>query len=526
MKRLACAIAITGAATVINGAATASPASTSRPKSQNGVQLSILTPDPSTIGDQLSLDVVCKGGILDSVELYLDNALVAKRQINTNQTKSIISFKLDTLLMSAGNHDVIVKVYSPDGKSTTSGARIKMPTLDLNSPVRIAYPANGTQVSGIVPIRLSLDSEMQRLRPYVTFFVDKEFKVLRNTPPFEYNWDTTKVVNGWHVVEAWSQSGDNPSPLKARPVHVNVNNGGGETKRQTTIEDLRFENGVDPSTATSSNPSTDLGTVSKSGAITLSGRPQPSIEDSRNSEPSSNSLASASNSASNIDRMSATESRLTRVSPRTSGGAAKQPLTRMASTSIKPNSLPGLIDESQLVPMIAHVTGGSSANTVAVRPGETLDAVAKRTGVQATEIAKLNNVQPGHKPTSKSLIVPTLGSFDVAFDGMQIAFDVAPRVEAGVHIAPFRQIFEHSGGRLYWFGGTAQTVRAVNDSREIEIKIGNKKASVNNKPVSMEKTPFIESGRTIVPLSFVRDSMNVNVSFDEKTGRLLIKSKK
>jgi hypothetical protein len=99
-------------------------------------------------------------------------------------------------------------------------------------------------------------------------------------------------------------------------------------------------------------------------------------------------------------------------------------------------------------------------------------------------------------------------------------------VESGVKLAPFRQIFEHTGGKLYWFGGEAQTVRAVNDSREIEIKIGDKTAKVNNQSVGMEKSPYLLSGRTIVPLTFIRDSMDVKISFDEKTGKLLIESKK
>ena len=92
-------------------------------------------------------------------------------------------------------------------------------------------------------------------------------------------------------------------------------------------------------------------------------------------------------------------------------------------------------------------------------------------------------------------------------------------------LAPFRQIFEHTGGRLYWFGSTAQTVRAVNESKEIEIKIGNANATVNSHTLKMDRKPFIDSGRTIVPLTFVRDALGVKINFDEKTGKLLIEGK-
>src|SRR6185436_12874211 len=117
------------------------------------------------------------------------------------------------------------------------------------------------------------------------------------------------------------------------------------------------------------------------------------------------------------------------------------------------------------------------------------------------------------------------GAFDVAFDGIRIAFDVSPRIENGIKLAPFRQIFEHTGGRLYWFN-EVKTVKAVNSSRDIEIKIGKQDALVNNSTVSMEHRPYIISGRTIVPLTFIRDALSVKINFDDKSGRLLIESGK
>src|SRR5207253_1559388 len=54
------------------------------------------------------------------------------------------------------------------------------------------------------------------------------------------------VINGWHVLEAWTQTSDAISPTKARPVHVNVNNAGGETKKMEHIEDLRTAKKPDP----------------------------------------------------------------------------------------------------------------------------------------------------------------------------------------------------------------------------------------------------------------------------------------
>ncbi|HEV2473352.1 MAG TPA: copper amine oxidase N-terminal domain-containing protein, partial [Chthonomonadales bacterium] len=130
-----------------------------------------------------------------------------------------------------------------------------------------------------------------------------------------------------------------------------------------------------------------------------------------------------------------------------------------------------------------------------------------------------------HAGTLARKAAKRFGAFDVTFDSAPIVFDVAPRIEHGMPLAPFRQIFEHTGGTVEWFQHT-QTVRAVNSEREIEFRIGASHAMVNHQEVKMQRASYVDSGRTIVPLSFIRDSMNVNVSFDPATGHLLIESKR
>jgi LysM repeat protein len=534
MKRLACALALAGSAGAVAGVPCEARAAQTR--ATGGLQLSIITPDPTSIGDRLSLDVVCKGGPVETVELYLDNALVAQRKVGTTQAKSILSFSVDTLLLTAGAHDVMVKAIAPDGKSSSTTTRVRIPAADLSAPVRIAYPQNGMQVSGVVPIRVSLDSEFQRQKPYVTFFIDKEFKVLRNYPPYEYQWDTTKTANGWHLVEAMTQSGNELSPTKARPVNVNVNNSGGETKKQDKIQDIKLDlpgqgktasaakvSVPDSSLAQKSLGSTNPGTVETGSNVTgPSVRPQGGTDAVRSSEPKAFGYGSTSSATTNPGTLASRSLPFKGPQPQMSGGAAKQPATTMAVAAAPKGFLPGVGDPEALVPVIGPSRGGTDTTTT-VRPGETLSGVAKRTGVNEQTLRTLNNVsKDGRLPSA--LVVPKAGVFDIAYNGTLVKFDVAPRIENGIRLAPFRQIFEHTGGRLYWYGGTDQTVRAINDRREIEIKIGDPKAIVNNHTVLMERKPFLDSGRTIVPLSFIKNAMDVKVTFDEKTGRLLIES--
>jgi LysM repeat protein len=542
MKRLACAFVLAGSALLVIGSPLELRADPS--KNQGSLQLSILTPDSGSIVDRMSLDVSFKGNTVERVELYLDGNLVAQRQLSTAQSRGVISFSLDTMQLTEGSHDVQVKAFGPDGKPVIANTRIKIPALDLTAPVRISYPQNGLLVNGVVPIRVTLESELQKQKPYVTFFVDKELKVLRNYPPYEYNWDTTKIQNGWHVVEAWTQAADTASPLKARPVHVNVNNASGETKRMSEIPDLRNEKpaksaaqsldfnlsakgkGVDPSTAVTGAASPIPGVVTRGDNRLHSGAPsRNSVGPLRSTEPSLYGYGKTSAAPGYVPGVGSPRSAKVGPAARMMGGAVQEPKGGLLVNGGAKPVLPAVSDGSGAFRVVSP-SGDATGSLVKIQPGESLESVSKRTGVSAQNIARLNGLQSKRLPAVGSIIVPHVGAFDVAFDGNRIVFDVQPRVEGGVKLAPFRQIFEHTGGRLYWFGGQAQTVRAVNNSREIEIKIGQKNALVNNQVVSMEKKPYILGGRTIVPLTFIRDSMSVKISFDEKSGRLLIESVK
>jgi len=58
--------------------------------------------------------------------------------------------------------------------------------------------------------------------------------------------------------------------------------------------------------------------------------------------------------------------------------------------------------------------------------------------------------------------------------------------------------------------------------QKVEFKIGQDFAMVNGSQVGFEKASFLESGRAIVPLSFVQRLLNVNVQYDPATKHVLI----
>ncbi|HSV73225.1 MAG TPA: stalk domain-containing protein [Chthonomonadales bacterium] len=491
-----------------------SAADAARARRSEPLRMSIITPEPSTIADVLPIDVVYRGAAIDSIELYLNNNLVSKREVGTNQVRGVLSFRVDTALLTEGVHEVQVRAMS-GGRMHSVAARVRLPGADLTAPVRIAYPANGIVVSGVVPVRVNLTSDLQSQNPFVTFFVNRDLRVLRNFPPYQYNWDTTREVNGVHVLETWAQSADMASPYRSRPVHVRVDNAGGATRQKAEIEDLRrppARAGIEVALGSAARPA---------GPPPAATRTAPALAPGRAQEPASVGVPARTAPVAIPGVRGAVTEPSSAARPRMVGGAAVQPADRMLIARASTPLLPAP-EEAFAAPPVPRTT---TSNRVTVRRGDTLSAVSRRTGVSATEIARLNNLpSSANLRSGSSLIVPRSGSFEVAFDGRQLAFDVAPRIENGLPLAPFRPVFEHTGGTLYWYND-AKTMRAVSTTREIVVRVGKAEAKVNNQPVTMERSAFLDRGRTIVPMSFIGESLNVRVSFNPETGRVLLRTR-
>lgn len=124
---------------------------------------------------------------------------------------------------------------------------------------------------------------------------------------------------------------------------------------------------------------------------------------------------------------------------------------------------------------------------------------------------------------AKGTKIPKTGTFAVVMDNQLIEFDVQPHFESGVPVAPVRHIIEKKGGKLGW-NNAEKKVHAELADKDIFIQIGTRVANVNGAVLNMELPAVIEKGRTIVPLSFLRDAFGINIEYDKLTGHVLITS--
>ena len=580
MKRMGYVLALTVGAGLGAGIGAAPAHAETATTAASGLQLSLSAAGATQTDTALSLVVRFDGGTLRLIELQVDGVTVKHKNIATRRDHGQIEFQMEAGLLSEGTHEIVVKALDAQGNSATTSTQIKV-TPGASGLVKFQFPRNKAMVQGTVPIEIKLDASIRN--PYVSFFIDDAFFSLSNYAPFTANWDSTRVPNGLHTVSVEVYDGDTLAKLKSTSLQLNVNNPGGLTTRQKDIADLSHAPTPNPARSVAATPQAAVEqSLQNAAPKTLRVKSLPPVE-AMTSLPAAPGMNTPRSTSSRLgDSQSRTpapgkffaplapDTRITQLLPvpranalpvvtlalanADRNGSPLQPHVSAVRPGLRglfaaPRELSSLQSFSLLNNRPAHLpVMPRRAGNMAARPSlmmgmpdmQMSQNIAPALFAPAAPRAIVRSIKPTARPSALQIaripqaLRPMLGpgvvrgkahSIQVAFDNTRIAFDVQPRVVRGLPVAPFRQIFEHTGGKITWFN-QSKTLRAVNSEHEIELKVGADEATVNNHAVKMETKSFIEKGRTIVPLSFVRDALNVNVQYDAKTGHLRIESKK
>ena len=534
--------------------------------------MSVLTPKQNErLGTtRFNLDVRFKT-ITDSpvvtAELWVDGVRWVHQDLDAPRKASTLSFLVDGSTLSAGAHTIVVKVLNAAGDVSSAKVNVVAGSDDAASETTASYgapevrfltPGNGKKIVGTV--ELLVDAKGRNgSDAWVAFRVDDVFRVMINRPPYSFAWDTTKETNGVHTLTAIG-SLDSSNATTTRTINVVVNNPGGFTKRASEIPDLSApRKTATPVAAKALTIPLPKATPAATTVVKPTGNAQVA-ENAAPALPAANALGMDTSAA----PVSAAKIAAPRVAvptvPTFAPIVAAKPMPVLVASRVAPVSAdavptgtaePTVSDtQTELVPVatFAELDALPTAahKTVSLAPRLSRPAmpvaatkavkVVAHTSVAApmrsvtipmgTPVAKAKRITLS---TSVAIAKPVVRggvpkAVMVAFDGDRIAFDVAPRVEAGMPIAPFRQIFEHTGGKVSWANDT-KTMRAVNADREIVVGIGDTSATVNGEKVSLSRAASLDRGRTIVPLNFVGKALDVDVKYDPVTGRMTITSK-
>lgn len=117
--------------------------------------------------------------------------------------------------------------------------------------------------------------------------------------------------------------------------------------------------------------------------------------------------------------------------------------------------------------------------------------------------------------------IPTLAGTipKVNLNGTKVLMQQSPFVQNGRTYVPLRAVSENLGAKVSWEGKT-QTITIEQGYKVITCRINNDTARVNNQIVKLDAPPQLKLGTTYVPLRFTADCLGATVNFDKKTNTI------
>ncbi len=137
------------------------------------------------------------------------------------------------------------------------------------------------------------------------------------------------------------------------------------------------------------------------------------------------------------------------------------------------------------------------------------------------ELAQFESVADLIAQMYKDASVLQLGS--VTMNNNLIKFDAPPYVKGGTTLVPIRAIVQGLGAHLAWDADT-KTVTITKDDKVIEIKASGTAVLVNGTPAEIGVPAEFTCGRTYIPLRFIAEALNFEVTWDSESEEIVIES--
>jgi hypothetical protein len=446
-----------------------------------------------------TLTVRYNGANAAIVELRMNGQSIGTRSVNAAKADGETNFTIDLNALKDGDNEIEIRLFDRTGKLVGSDKTNISTDQSNRGPVFLKTPKVGETVQGPVEINLGFGRDMKNV--YVSFFVDNDFKKMTNYPPYSFSWDTAVETNGWHEVEAWVID-ESSTTYKTRKTRVFVNNPGGRTDRPGVVDMTPRTNAIKSSVVESTAPVKALN-VKTSGKA---------------------AGASTNGSAPSVTGTTVAN----KVKTATLGGASgiKQTANvNVIATGAKNMAPTTKVALEQSKPKLAALPVATPSRTKSFGQGELVAKADLAPKLPTAAVMNTVNASAGMLKITRGSKLPNLTTFAVVLNSQYVEFDVNPRVDEGVPMTPFRHLLEKAGGTVKW-ENLSKSVNADAEGNKILLQIGEMNATVNELKVTLERPAYLERGRTIVPLSFIRDVLKVDIEFDKETGHVLITSLK
>ena len=151
---------------------------------------------------------------VSSIELYVDGQFLTRKDLRTPETRGVCSFDWNTKGVEQGTHNLVVKVFAGEqmiskiyGTGTVGPNGTSRGLMDVRPPiVTFSNIKAGDVLKGTSTIKMNAADDSGQ-SPMVSLLVDDVLKLLKNTPPYTYDLDTTTYTDGDHALKTYAYDG-------------------------------------------------------------------------------------------------------------------------------------------------------------------------------------------------------------------------------------------------------------------------------------------------------------------------------
>ncbi|GAB1477380.1 hypothetical protein MASR2M70_22180 [Bacillota bacterium] len=111
------------------------------------------------------------------------------------------------------------------------------------------------------------------------------------------------------------------------------------------------------------------------------------------------------------------------------------------------------------------------------------------------------------------------GGVKVYVNGKEVVSDVPAAIVSGRTMLPFRAVFNALGvgdDSIKW-NRDSKSIEVSKEGKYIFLAVGSSGAIFNDNLITLDAAPYIENGRTLVPVRFVSEALEAKVEWNDKT---------
>ncbi|MEN6372321.1 MAG: Ig-like domain-containing protein [Armatimonadota bacterium] len=502
------------------------------------------------------------------VEVLVDGVSCGIKHFANPATRGIASFLIDTTRIGNGGHNVVIKIFSGDKLVGSTSGRYKIGNrpLDVVAPdLRFAGIKKGDVVSGVAYIEIAA-KDNGRDNPLVSVFVDKNLKLIKNVPPYVYEWDTSRCENGKHTLEACAyDSSGNKS--EAETIEVLVQNGGKSSIAASPApEKVAVANAdIQPiipmsreAKATAARSVDKVSSISSKANFPVA-KPESPVMTARAQVTLHEESSKSSVSRVTIPPAASAEIAKPAVVAVAPDAKVKLPVTSVPSvdvSKIQTDNRPAA-DPAKTKPGVAE-SGRISSNVIASLPSDMEAAPAstmspsvappaattanQRVGMDQSTLESVSTesefgqrlARPQTATTvsaTKPVMMaaapkPVIPAVQPSLEPRKVKLTLETKKINGVVVSELRYVIESASGTIVAWDPRLKTVLAVIGGRKFKLRINDRTAIINGKAMRLASAPYVNSkGRTVVDVKLLKSLVGTRLDRDEKSGKWVLVSR-